>query len=263
MFKRIFAILMAFTMILSFAACNKDKKDEVEVAPQKGGSSSDTAEGNPDAWWQQYTTKPSGTTKQHKTQKVDKPKEEQAKKPNKKQDKKPTTSKAKVTTKKHPEKDPFVKVDSHTMMYDVYSSNGSKQGSVTLKNNGNDIDNATKLINSVFGTSYNSGNAVSYTSTVKANEGKTIIYIFSSTSKTASNLQFVMIINGDQLVPFFVSDDKQSALYFWPMASSGNDKYNEYLSQIKGICGNDQYVKSTETFKEIFKDPNFKEFLTW
>ncbi len=271
--NKIISILLAVCMLVVFVACNKDETTDPagETAGQVGNQQTVNENGeNADAWWQQYTTEPTGTTKAAATKKGlfgnDK-KETTTKKTTK------TTKKTGTSTTKAPA-EPYTKVDANTMKYNVKDNSGNT-GVVTLTKDGSNtyIKQSIEAINSYFGTSYTAANAICYSSTLKGMSGFKLVYIFSSTSKSASNLQIVLQFKGETPISFIgmnVTDEngnQQNVTFpFWPIASSGNETYNTYFETFKTGCEETQsgyYDQGTNTFKSMLDGDNVKTFLSW
>ncbi len=271
--NKITSILLAMSMLVVFAACNKDDAENSPAGNSAGSVGnqqmiSDDGE-NPDAWWQQYTTKPSGTTKPATTKKglFGNKKETTTKKPE-------TTKKASSTTKAPAPAEPYTKVDADTMKYTVKDSNG-KTGVVTLTKSASNayIKQAIAAVNNSFGTSYTAANAICYNSTLEGMAGFNLVYIFSSTSKSASNLQMVIQFSGENAISFVgmtVTDEagtsQEMEFPYWPIATSGNETYTSYLETFKTACEDAQsgyYEQGTNTFKIMLDGDIVKIFLTW
>lgn len=260
-------------MILVFAACNKDDAEAQggNVTGNQGSQQSASGNGeNPDAWWQQYTTKPSGTTRPTTTKKGlfggDK-KETTTKKPE-------TTKKASATKAPAASAEPYTKVDSDTLKYTVKDESGNS-GVVTLTKSASNpyIKQAVSAANTTFGTSYTAANTICYNSTVKGMAGFNLVYIFSGTSKSASNLQAVVQFSGENAISFVgmtVTDETGASqdieFPFWPIAAQGNETYNMYLAAFKEAAEGAQsgyYEQGSKTFKSMLDGDIVKIFLAW
>ncbi len=270
--NRILSIILSVAMVLLFAACNKDED------PQSGGNAtgnqgaqqaaSDNGE-NPDAWWQQYTTKPSGTTRPATTKKglFGGKKETTTKKPE--ATKKPSATKAPTAPA-----EPYTKVDADTLKYTVKDESGNS-GVVTLTKSASNayIKQALSAANTAFGTSYTAANAICYNSTVKGMAGFNLVYIFSGTTKSASNLQMVVQFSGENAISFVgmtVTDETGASqdveFPFWPLAAQGNESYNLYLEAFKEAAEGAQsgyYEQGSKTFKSMLDGDIVKIFLSW
>lgn len=272
--NKIISVLLAVCMLTLFVACNKDDDTATgEDVAQAGNHQTVNEDGeNADAWWQQYTTEPTGTTKPASTKKGllgngDK-KETTTKKASK------TTTKKNGTTASKTPAEPYTKVDSNTMKYNVKDNSGNT-GVVTLTKDPSNtyIKQSIEAANSFFGTSYTAANAICYSSTLKGMSGFNLVYIFSATSKSASNLQMVVQFSGSNPISFIgmnVQDEngnKQNVTFpFWPIASTGNDAYNSYLETFKTGCEETQsgyYDQGSNTFKSMLEGENVKTFLSW
>lgn len=271
--NKIISVLLAVCMLVIFVACNKDETTPTdEAAGQVGNQQTINENGeNADAWWQQYTTEPTGTTKAATTKKGlfgnDKKETTTKKKAT------ATTKKSGTSTTKAPA-EPYTKVDGNTMKYNVKDNSGNT-GVVTLTKDGSNtyIKQSIEAVNAYFGTSYSAANAVCYSSTLKGMSGFNLVYIFSGTSKSVSNLQLVLQFKGETPISFIgmnVTDEngnQQSVSFpFWPIASSGNETYNTYLETFKTGCEETQsgyYDQGTKTFKSMLDGDNVKTFLSW
>lgn len=271
--NKIISVLLAVCMLTVFVACNKDEETAggENNSEQAAGHQTVNENGeNADAWWQQYTTEPTGTTKASTTKKGlfgnDK-KETTTKKATK------TTKKSNASTTKAPA-EPYTKVDANTMKYNVKDNSGNT-GVVTLTKASSNtyIKQAVEAVNSNFGTSYTAANAICYNSTLQGMSGFNLVYIFSGTSKSASNLQLVIQFSGSNPISFIgmnVQDENgnsQNVTFpFWPIASAGSESYNSYLETFKTGCEETQsgyYDQGSNTFKSMLDGDNVKTFLSW
>lgn len=273
--KKLTVLLLALIILVSCSACNKDKNEEGASTfnPQNADQSGGTPEGvdNPDAWWQQYTTKPSGKGENPYVN---------SQTPSKKSDS-PTKkggSKVENTTKKtsggssggsSPSDEPnYTKVDADTMKYDV--SNGKDNGVTTLTKSASNshIKQALEAVNSYFGTNYAAKDTMCYSSTLPNMKSTNIVFIFGGSKKTKDSLLYVVRFESNEKVAFvtLTTDEDKAPLYFWPCASSGSEEYNAYRETFKTAVetnASGTFDKGTAVYKSLFEDENVQEFLKW
>lgn len=268
--NKIISVLLSVLLLVTFAACNKEGDEDAvgTFDPIAEGTGQEAGADDPNAWWQQYTTEPSGTTTQAQgtTKKGQTTKAAQT-------TKKGQTTKAGQTTKKNQTtkssnsktNELYTKVNANTMTYKVQG------GVVTLTKDGsnNYVKQSVQAYNEAFGGGVTANHVMCYTSTAAENKNSALVFIFSSTSnKNADTLKVVMSYAGGNVEAFGVvtADDTSLPLIFWPCASSGNEAYTTYRSTFKE-CFDSQdaslYDSQTKNFKNLLSDEHAKEFLSW
>ena len=275
--NRIISVLLTVLLLITLVACNKEDEEGAvgTFDPIAEGSGQEAGDDDPNAWWQQYTTQPSGTTKsQNTTKKGETAKTSQTTKKGAQTTKaKQTTTKANQTTKKNQTTkssnskttESYTRVNANTMKYEVQG------GFVTLTKDGsnNYVKQSVQAYNDAFGGGISSNNVMCFTSTVAANKNSALVFIFSSASKkNADTLKVVMSYEGGKVEAFGVvtSDDTSLPLIFWPCASSGDETYTTYRNTFKE-CYDSQdkslYDSQTKNFKNLLSDEHAKVFLSW